>query len=97
VTDLLRLKHLAFVDSFEEDGKLIVQAKSRRHSEPAQRLAAVGAKPVLGEHHLELQADGDALALGAVGHGPPPNRSGVASHRGVRSRSGSSAKPVQTG
>ncbi len=34
VTDLLRLKHLAFVDSFEGDGKLIVQAKSRRHSEP---------------------------------------------------------------
>lgn len=34
MTDLLRLKHLAFVDSFEEDGKLIVQAKSRRHSEP---------------------------------------------------------------
>lgn len=29
MTDLLRLKHLAFVDSYEEDGTLIVQAKSK--------------------------------------------------------------------
>ncbi|MBZ6417170.1 MAG: ISL3 family transposase [Sphingomonas sanguinis] len=34
MTDLLRLSRLAFVDSYDEDGTLIVQAKSIRHHEP---------------------------------------------------------------